>query len=101
MAENQELFNTPKTLEIKNYIYSYKCQLVNDYFSYRYKYRKNCQMLIKVTKEELKKYNQDNSNELKFEITSKIKEYTCKNKIVENKDSKANDEIKKNIKKNN
>ena len=52
---------------------------------------------IKITKPIFKKIPElvlaDNSKIA--QITSKIKEYTCKNKIVENKDSKANDEIKK------
>ena len=47
MEEKEIVFKPPNNIEIEKNAYTYKGQLVNDFFSYRCKYRKNCQIIIK------------------------------------------------------
>ena len=50
---NQILFNKPHSLHIGKYIYLYKDELKNKFFSYRCKNRKNYGLCIKIEKTEL------------------------------------------------
>ena len=60
-------FIIPKHIKIEDYEFSFKNQLSNDKFSYRCKYRMKCKLTIKIAKEELKKYNDDNNYIMKYE----------------------------------
>lgn len=82
-------FKPPKTLKINKYIYSFKDELKNDFYSYRCKYRTSCGLTIKVHKNELIKYNDNIASEINYQITSKIKEHECR--------GNDNKEIKKEI----
>ena len=46
-------------IEIEKFVYSFKGQLVNDFFSFRCKYRTRRLLLIKVAKDELIKNTKD------------------------------------------
>ena len=39
----EEVFKTPRSLEINIFKYSYKDQLINDFYTYRYAHRKKRQ----------------------------------------------------------
>ena len=54
MSKNEEI-KAPRNLSIGEYKYSYKGQLVNA-FTYRCKHRRKCGVVIKIAKDELKKY---------------------------------------------
>ena len=68
----------PKTREIKEHIYSFKDELKNNHYTHRCKQRKNCGLVIKLEQKELEKYIENPLNEIKYEITSKLKEHKCK-----------------------
>ena len=53
--ENNQIFLPPRHIEINKFTYSYKDQLINKYYSYRCKFRKNCKYTIKVNQSELEK----------------------------------------------
>ena len=53
MSKNEEN-KAPRNLNIGEYKYSYKDQLVNA-FTYRCKHRRKCRVVIKIEKDELKK----------------------------------------------
>ena len=71
-------FVPPKTIEIKEHIYSFKDELKNNHYTYRCKHRKNCGLVINLEQKELEKYIENPLNEIKYEITSKLKEHKCK-----------------------
>ena len=86
MSEEQKKFIPPNSIENKDYIYTYKDELKNNFYTYRCKFRKSCGIVIKIHKDELIKYMENNNIELKYEITSKLKEHKCKdnnNKVEE------------------
>jgi hypothetical protein len=47
------MFNQSNKIIIDDYEYTYKNELINDYYSYRCKKRKECGLLIRVSKTEL------------------------------------------------
>ena len=87
MSEDN-VFKPPRNLEIGGYKYSYKDQLINDYYTYRCTHRNKCKIVIKISKTELKEYNNNVQEEIKFEITSKEKIHTCSEKIIKVEKSK-------------
>jgi len=68
----------PKPIEINEYTYCFKDQLANDHFSYRCKFRTKCKITIKISKKELKKYNNDKEYKVEYEITSKVTKHSFK-----------------------
>ena len=58
-------FIIPKHIKINDYTFSFKDQLANDKFSYRCKYRMKCKLTIKIAKDELQKYNNDDNYNMK------------------------------------
>ena len=82
-------FEAPKEIIINNYTYTINKKLNDDYFSYRCKKRKECNLTIKIKKDELEKIKNKESNEIKYFITSrKTTEHTCNNSD-ENKEMTA------------
>ena len=78
----------PRSIEINEYIYSYKDALTNDNFTNRCKNRTKCGIIIKIKKEELLKYTLDKKHIIIYDITSSIKTHKCKNiNIKEDKNS--------------
>ena len=67
----EEVFKTPRSLEINVFKYSYKDQLINDFYTYRCVHRKYCKIVIKINKSELLKYNKENNIQINYIITSK------------------------------
>ena len=59
MEEQGINIKIPANIEIEKYVYSFKGQLVNDFFSFRCKYRTRRLLLIKVAKDELIKNTKD------------------------------------------
>ena len=77
---NPIIFNRPNIIYIQDYEYRIKEELSNNFFSYRCKKRKDCWIVIKVSKEELKKYMENNNYKINYTINGKKKEHTCKSK---------------------
>ena len=48
-------FVPPKTIEIKEHIYSFKDELKNNHYTYRCKHRKICGLVIKLEPERVRK----------------------------------------------
>ena len=63
--------------------------MINDNYIYRCTFRTHCKIVIKVNKEELVKYNEDNKYLLKYTTTSNAKEHNCKKS--ENQDYNKNE----------
>ena len=94
MSENDD-FKVPSHIKISNHIYSFKDELVNQYYSYRCKYISNFKIIIKMSKEELKKYLDNEEYEIKYEITG-----TQKYHMYDKKQENINkDDIGKEVKK--
>ena len=75
-----EIFQPPRSLEINNFIYSFKDNLKNEYYTYRCKYRTKCGVVLKISRIELIKYKEGKDlSEILFDIKSKIKNHTCLN----------------------
>ena len=89
---HRDSFAIPKSIKIEQYIYSHKACLKNEYYTYRCKKRKQCGMVIKVSKSELKKYIENNNTIINYEITSKINKHTCENDNNNNKDQNNKDD---------
>ena len=53
IIDKNVIFNKPNKIIINNYEFTYKDELINQYFSYRCKRRKECGLLIKVCKTKL------------------------------------------------
>ena len=53
MEENKNIF-PPRHLNLNNRFYTYKDALINDYFTYRCKYRDKCNVVIKINKDNIK-----------------------------------------------
>lgn len=75
MAEGKE-FIPPRSITIDNFNYSFKDKLINS-FSYGCQHRRKCNILLKITKEELKQYVENNNHKIKYTITSTLKEHIC------------------------
>ena len=94
MEEQQGNF-PPRNIEINENIYSYKDVLINDFFTYRCKNRRQCGLVIKIKKEELLKYYKDNKKaNIEYEITSSIKTHQCKNNKKQEDINTENNNIK-------
>ena len=65
--KDKKNFKAPLHITIKDYLFSYKDELINSFFNYRCKNRTSCKLSIKVQKPELEKYinNQDYEKEKK------------------------------------
>ena len=70
---NPIIFNRPNIIYIQDYEYRIKEELSNNFFSYRCKKRKDCGLVIKVSKEELKKYMENNNYKINYTINGKKK----------------------------
>ena len=85
-------FCAPNEIKINKHTYTRKQKLVDDYYSYRCKNRKECSLTIKIKKEELEKLNDIDIPNIKYIITSrKTMEHTCNqskenNEIIESKE---------------
>ena len=87
MEEEKELI-PPRSITIDNFKYSFKDKLINAY-SYHCQHRRKCNILLKITEEELKQYVENNNHKIKFTITSTLKEHICiKKESSENIDNK-------------
>ena len=77
--EPLDIFQPPRSLEINNFIFSFKDSLKNDYYIYRCKYRSKCGVVLKISRTKLIKYKEGKDiSEIQFEFTSKIKPYIFK-----------------------
>ena len=59
-----------------NISYSFKDNLTNDY-TYICKKRRKCKVVIKIIKEEIRKYNNNPLHKIKYIITSSESNHTC------------------------
>ena len=94
MSESN-IINIPNEIKLDKYIYTYKCKLKEDYYSFRCKYRTKCSILIKINLKEIKKYLNKESNII-YNITSTMKEHSCQPEIVKEKESSNENEINTN-----
>lgn len=86
----------PKSIILDNYNYSLKNELIDNFVSYRCKYRTTCKMIIKINKENLRKYlDPENQDKIAYIITSSVKNHNCKNNNNENekKPLKENNDV--------
>ena len=83
MSEINE-FIPPRSITLDNFKYSFKDKLINT-FSYRCKLLRKCNILLKISEEELKKYVENNNYKIKYTITSTLKEHICIKKENEDK----------------
>lgn len=67
-------------ITINNYQYKFKNELVNDYYSYRCKYRTACKILVKINKENLIKLKENSTDNIEYTITSNETIHKCKKK---------------------
>ena len=78
-SENNNII--PKSLIVDNYFYTFKDYLNNDFYSYRCKFRGKCKIVIKISREEIIKYNNAKENntecQINFSISSSIKTHSC------------------------
>ena len=93
MEEQQGNF-PPRNIEINENIYSYKDALINDFFTYRYKHRRQCGLVIKIKKEKLLKFYKDKKANIEYKITSSIKTHQCKNNKKQEDINTENNNIK-------
>ena len=94
----QNDFKPPRSIKIDNYYYTYKDALVKDY-SYRCKHRRICGVLITVTEEELKLYNENKEHKIKYTISSSLKDHICnknEDKKSEENEIKSKEVVNKN-----
>ena len=54
--EDKQPIEIPKSFELDNYIYTYKDELINNFYSYRWKHKTICKITINVAKSEIIKY---------------------------------------------
>ena len=64
MEEQEINIKIHANIEIEKYAFSFKGQLVNDFFSFRCKYRTRRLLLIKVAKDKLIKNTKDQNNKI-------------------------------------
>ena len=91
MLESDNKFIPPRSLDINDYTYSFKDELKNNFYSYRYKYRSICGITIKIEENELKNYLLNKGEEIKYEITSGVIEHKCKDKVIKEQQNKRED----------
>ena len=84
----------PKAITINNFVYTFKNELINNYFSYRCKYRTSCKIIIKIDKDNLMKLLNNSNEEIEYVIISTEKQHKCLNKniIKEPNNDNAEDE---------
>ena len=68
--EKENNFHIPRKLFLEEFEYTYKDELVNNYYTYRCSHRYVCKIVLKIHLDELIKYNKNNKNEIKYVITS-------------------------------
>ena len=97
MSDKTE-FIPPRHIKINDYIYIFKDELINNFYSFRCKYRTFCKIILKISREELEKYSKSEDYIIKYEITSNQKEHSCnKNKAnINNNQNYINEEDKRN-----
>ena len=66
----------PRHIQIDDYIFTYKDELINNFFCYRCKYRQSCKVLIKVALDEIKKFIKDSDYKIKYKISSSKKNHS-------------------------
>ena len=102
--ENNTEFTIPKNIKLDNYIYSFKDILANNFYSFRCKHRKNYNLTIKVSKNELEKLTKNKDTTISFIynpkisfMISKYKDYLIKvyEKIKSSLVNKENKKIEK------
>ena len=96
----QTKFLPPRNLLLGGNKYSYKDQLIDDFYSYRCTHQLKCKIVIKIKKDELIKYNKNQSEEITYEITSTDKQYICnenKKEILKEKVTTKNNTFKKEL----
>ena len=99
--EKENSFNIPRKLFLEEFEYTYKDELVNNYYTYRCSHRYDCKVVLKIHLDELINYNKNNKNEIKYVITSTQKSHTCKSiKDDTNKNAEREFLYSNNIKKN-
>ena len=81
MSESNQIFNPPKAIQIKEYTYSFKDELKNNFYSYRCKFRSACGITIKIHQKELDKIMNNKEGEIEYTISSTVKEHKCKKNI--------------------
>lgn len=94
MAE-EEIFKTTRSLEINDFKYSYKDQLINDFLLIDVFIETIAKIIIKIKKSELLKYNKENNNQINYIITSKEKEPTCNKEKIQKSEKIDREESKK------
>ena len=72
----------PKTITINNFVYEYKNELANNFYSYRCRYRTHCKIIIKINKENISKLINNSHEEIEYTITSTDKLQKCGNQNV-------------------
>ena len=85
----------PKTITINNFVYKYKNELTNNFYSYRFRYRTNCKIIIKINKENISKLINNSHEEIEYTITSTDKLHKCGNQNVSNECEHASAEDEK------
>ena len=87
----------PKAITINNFVYTFKNELINNYFSYRCKYRTSCKIIIKINKDNLTKLLNNSNEEIEYIITSSEKQHKCLNKNIlkePNNDNAEDEKVK-------
>ena len=76
--EDKSKFVPPRNITLDKLEYSYKDFLINDYYSYRCKYRNACKITIKIVKKELINIIDNKVNErIKYSKTCTEKNHQC------------------------
>ena len=83
-SNDSNIFNIPKIIKIEEHTCNFKDSLINDYYTYRCKFRKDCGLVIKISKIELQKYMNDNKIKPNYIITGEKKVHTCENENERN-----------------
>lgn len=73
-------FIIPKNINFADKIYIFIDYLNSNYFTFRCKYRPLCKVVIKMHKDQLFKYNTNEECQIKYTITSAIKEHSFSEK---------------------
>ena len=73
--------NIPSHLILNSYTYSFKDKLKNNIYTYRCKHRTVYKVTIKIDEDNLKKYNDNLLDEIKFTFVNNIKDHSSKNLI--------------------
>ena len=70
----------PRKIILDGYTYTYKDELINNFHSFRWKFRTSCRVTIKIDINNIIKINnKENLGHIDYYITSSEKEYKCQN----------------------